>query len=436
MTTKPAQVNNPSWRALEPSLSEVGRKYPNFPPAVLLKTDVQRRGVTYSPEALAQVDPARHMTTIRSNYYDSDRPIPISLTLNDGTSVYLEGFLADSHREPYLVDHDGQNAYLVDQGQALGQVTYWEKPAFYDKRTKSGKPMWQIVSARPQRHTIHPKQYCDFWKLKGQGCKFCAMDANYRKNRKDPRLSIPDIVETIAEALKEPGSSQSLFLTGGSLLTLPPNQKSPEPLSGALSEALPDPLEGELELYLGILKALGALFKSPKFPSQLIATAFNGKQLKRLYDETGLMSYTADLEVLNERLFDWICPGKSKLIGYRGWKERLYRAAEIFGPGNVNTGIVGGVELARPKGFATEGEALGATLAEAKELIENGVWVVSCVWRVLEGSVFFGQKTPSLDYYAALSLGLNKLRQEANFSVDLDNYRRCGNHPDTDLARA
>ncbi|MDR0621557.1 MAG: radical SAM protein [Deltaproteobacteria bacterium] len=413
------------WRDLEPSLAEVGRKYPAFPPMVLLKTDVQRRGVAYTPEALAHVNPAKHMTTIRSNYYDSAGAQPVSLTLRDGTSLYLEGFLEDGHREPYVVDHDGRRAFLTDRGEALEEVEYWEKPAFYDKFTRSGKPMWQIVSARPQRYTIHPKQFCDFWKFKGQGCKFCAMDANFRKNRKEPLLSVDDVVETVAEALKEPGASQSLFFTGGSLL----GGKDP------FGRGQGDPLGAELELYLGLLKALGQFFGNGKFPSQLISTAFDERGLRRLWEETGLMSYTADLEVLDEKLFGWICPGKAKLIGYRGWKERLVAAADIFGRGNVNTGLVGGVELAKPKGFATEDEALEATLSEAASLIKHGVWVVSCVWRVLGGSVFFGQKTPSLDYYARLSLGLDGLRRAANIPADLDNYRRCGNHPDTDLAR-
>jgi hypothetical protein len=277
--------------------------------------------------------------------------------------------------------------------------------------------MWQVVSARPQRYTIHPHQFCDFWKTKSLGCKFCAIADNCKKNQKDPILLLDDIIETVTEALKEPGSSQSIFLTGGSIL------------GGE------EPLDDELDLYLKILKGLGVLFGNKKFPSQLISTAFNKRQLTRLYDETGLMSYTADLELLNEKLFNWICPGKAKLIGYQGWKERLFEAVEIFGRGNVNTGLVGGVELARPNGFSSEDEAIEATISEAEILIKQGVWVVSCVWRVLEGSVFFGQKTPSLDYYARLSIGLDRLRRKAGIVADLDNYRRCGNHPDTDLAR-
>jgi len=51
------------------------------------------------------------------------------------------------------------------------------------------------------------------------------------------------------------------------------------------------------------------------------------------------------------------------------------------------------------------------------------------------GSYFKDQKSPSLDYYVRLAKGLHQLRVKYGLPVDFDDYRRCGNHPDTDLAR-
>ena len=184
-----------------------------------------------------------------------------------------------------------------------------------------------------------------------------------------------------------------------------------------------------------ILQRIGKNFGGKRFPSQLIGTAFNRKQLQRIHDETGLMSYTADIEVLNAELFDWICPGKSARIGYEEWKDRLYQAVDIFGRGYVNTGLVAGVEMAKPNGFTSEDESLGKVLEEAEELCRHGVSPVGCVWTVGPGSIFFNQETPSLEYYVRLSKGLDGLRRKYGISVDMDNYRRCGNHPDSDLSR-
>lgn len=94
-------------------------------------------------------------------------------------------------------------------------------------------------------------------------------------------------------------------------------------------------------------------------------------------------------------------------------------------------GIVGGVELALPNGFKEEDEALEATLTEARELFENGVSVVSCVWRIASGSLFAKQSLPSLDYYIKLSKGLSLLRKKYELYTGMDDYRRGGNHPDT-----
>ncbi|MDR1977786.1 MAG: hypothetical protein LBQ42_03535 [Synergistaceae bacterium] len=406
-----------NWREKELSLFQVIEKYPDVSPFVIIKTDVQRRGVAYSESALRRVDPKRHITQIRSDYFDKEDLSPVSLLMRDGTTIFCEGALGDAPREPYLVDVVDGKIMLTDEGKAVEEVFYWEKPDYYDKRTSNGTPMWQVVSARPQRLTIHPNQFCDFWKDPKQGCKFCVMAATYHSVQKPAMLAVSDIVETVGEAVKEPGRNVCIFLTGGTL-------------KGGINF-----LDDEVDFYQEILEGISRYFDGKKFPSQLISTAFSQEQLRRLYDNTGLASYTADIEVLDKELFKWICPGKAKEIGYEGWKERLFRAVEVFGPGNVNTGVVSGVELAQPHGFKTENEALASSLAEAETLASHGIAVVGCVWRILKGSIFSRQVAPTLEYYVRFAQGLDRIRRKYGISVDMDNYRRCGNHPDTDLGR-
>jgi hypothetical protein len=108
---------------------------------------------------------------------------------------------------------------------------------------------------------------------------------------------------------------------------------------------------------------------------------------------------------------------------------------DIFGRGNVGTGIVGGVETATPQGFTDELEAVEATLAEAEDLASQGATTVYIVWVPRPGSAFKDQKNPSLDYFIRLAKGLDELRQRHGLGVGFDNYRTCGNHPDSDLAR-
>lgn len=405
----------------ELELPEVIARYPEIPPLIILKIDVQRRGVHYTAAALKAVDNARHQ--LRSPYIFGSRdarldPVPESLLLRDGTSIIVDPTPLD--KNPYIVDVVDGRTVLVDAGQVLEEVEYWPKPAYYDKKTNSGIPMSFIVSARPQRLNVFQSGYCYFW-ANDKGCRYCDIVTHFKQQRTE--LGIPaklnplDVSETIREALLEPGRFTGICLTSGS------NTNGREPF------------DQEVDYYIEILQAIGENFTTPKFPSQLIATSFNEKQLARLYEQTGLTSYTSDLEVLNEDLFNWICPGKAEWIGYQEWKNRLIRAVDVFGRGNVSTGIVGGVELAKPQGFKREADALASTLEEAEQLASHGVNSVYIVWVPKPGSYFHDQSNPSLDYFVQLAKGLHGIRVKYSLPIDYDDYRRCGNHPDTDLSR-
>lgn len=407
--------------AAEPTLKEIVGRYPDVPRLIVVKTDVQRRGVHYTEGALSVVDEKIHQ--MRSPYLFGSRdgalkPLPESLLLRDGTTILTDP--TPLEQNPYLVDLVGGRLALVDAGEVVEFVELWPKPLYYDRKTSSGVPMSHIASARPQRLNIFQSSFCHFWADKEE-CRFCDI-VNHTRQQKDElgiptRLKPQDVSQTVREALKEPGRFTGICLTAGSVVK---------------GEEL---FDREVDYYIETLQAIGENFATRRFPSELIASAFNEKQLARLYEQTGLMSYTSDLEVLGEEQFNWICPGKARWVGYREWKERLIRAVDIFGRGNVGTGLVGGVELARPHGFIREEDALASTLEEAEYLAENGVTTYFIVWVPRPGSAFRDQRNPSLDYYVRLAKGLHELRVKYNLSVDFNDYRRCGNHPDSDLSR-
>lgn len=401
--------------------AEVVQKYALIPPLIILKTDVQRRGVFYTARALSALDPERHATTGTHIFGCRDgriAPRPESLLLRDGSSIITTP--TPLEQDPYVVDlHDGK-PFLFEDDEPLEEVEYWPRPDFYAKRTASGQPMKSLVSARPQRLNIFPYRYCTFWN-NGKGCSFCDIVTQMKKGKEE--LGIPakldplEVQEVVREALLEPGRYAALFLTAGS------------------NVAGKKPFDEEVDYYIEILKRVGELFSVPKIPSQLIGTAFAGDQLERLYRETLLTSYTADIEVLGEELFNRHCPGKAEWVGYKEWKRRLVHAVEVFGRGRVNTGLVAGVELTAPGGYRSEDEALARILEEAEELAGQGVGTVFIVWSPRPGTLLGDQQNASLEYYIRLAAGLHGLRERYRLSIGFDDYRRCGNHPDSDLSR-
>lgn len=408
-------------RPVELSRHEVEAKNPQVPPLVILKIDVQRRGVHYTEKALSILDPVKHQTNGTHIFGTRDGSLvarPESFLLRDGTSVITTPTPLELN--PYVVDlHEGK-PWLFDGGEAIEEVEYWPAPAFYYKTSRSGVPMRNIVSARPQRLNIFPHRYCTFWN-NNKGCAFCDIVHQMKKQVKElhipARLDPLDVAEAVAEALKESGRFATLFLTSGSNI------------------AGDNPFDAEVSYYIAILREVGKLFRTKKYPSQLIGTAFSEEQLHRLYDETGLTSYTSQIEVLDERLFNEFCPGKAEWIGYQEWKRRLKVATKIFGRGRVGTGFVAGIELTKPHGFATEDEALGRILEQAEELADHGVVTTSIVWSPRPGTRLGDQNNASLDYYVRLAWSLHELRRKYELDVTFDDYRRCGNHGDTDLDR-
>lgn len=408
-------------QAPELSLREVAEKYPHFPRLVMLKTDIQRRGVHYTDRALREADPAIHQLAGTHIFGTRDGILahrPEAFILRDGTSVLTSP--TPLEQNPYLVDLCDGRLVLLDAGIEPEEIEYWTKPDYYNLTTSSGIPMSLVASARPQRLYLMPSRYCHFWSSH-QECLFCDIVNNLKQQKAElnlpPRLKPSDVTETVRAALKEPGRFTAVCLTSGS------------DFHGAA------PFDTEVDYYIQILKAVGDNFATPKFPSQLIATAFTENQLERIYQKTGILSYTPDIEVLQERLFEWLCPGKARWVGYQEWKRRMIRAVDIFGRGYVNTCIVAGVELAQPHGYTDEDEALKVILEEAEDLASQGVSTVFTVWVPRPGSYLRGQKNASLEYYIRLATGLHELRKKYNLPVDHDDYRRCGNHPDSDLAR-
>jgi len=408
----------------ELGVEALSEKYVDVPKSIILKLDLQRRGITFTDAAATETCTPYYRgpeVTAFSKKETTVRPLPGPILLRDGTSV-LTGPHDSQFLRPYSIDHIDGKFYAIDNGERLDEVDFSPRPEFYGKLTSRGIPMESIAWSRPQRLDLYPYRYCHYWDTREQ-CKFCGFFTDLKTQKQlagDSYAKVvhpEDLYETVREAIKEPGRFSQINLTAGT------------DYSGDV------PFENEVERYIEVLQAIGRNFKTRRFPSQLIAPAYSKQQVKRLYDETGLSSYCPDIEVWDKELFKWICPGKEKWYGRDYWVKSALDAVEIFGKGNVYTNFVAGVEFAQPHGFTSIEQALDSNFEACEYFAKNGVVYLSIVWRPGRGTGLAGQQQPPLEYYVRLIRGLVEIRKHYGLASDNDDFKHCGNHGDSDLER-
>jgi len=408
-------------------LEHLTAKYPDVSPFVILKLSMICHGVALTPRALDKVQSATYNFGFLEPFgidYEGrtkDKAMPGPILLRDASNVYIN-YGDAGYADPYRVDWDEEDGIflLMDGGELIDSVDFVPRPGFFGKKTNRGVPMEAVADVRAQKLILTAYQRCRLWET-GHQCRFCAFFTSENAAKgvagvASAEMDTADIYETVREALKERGRFSEIYLSGG------------------LDESGKELFDNELDRYIRILQAVGRNFRG-RFSSQLMAPAYSKRQVKRLYDETGLTSYCPNIEVWDEEKSNWLCPGKSRLLGHKEWVKRTLDAVEIFGKGYVYTQVVAGAELAAPYGFKTIEEALESNFQACEFYAKNGVIFLSTIWRPHHASRLGRQQMPPLEYYIRLARGLYQIRREYGLSADNDDYKHCGNHPDSDLER-
>ena len=133
------------------------------------------------------------------------------------------------------------------------------------------------------------------------------------------------------------------------------------------------------------------------------------------------------MEVWDEKLFKWICPGKDKHIGYDEWIRRTIRAVDFWGRGRVHPNFVLGVEMAKPHGFDDVSSALKSTLGGWDFLMSHGVLPRYNLWTLEAGSAFENHPAPPLEFFVEAQKGYAELRWKHRFDPPFPStmYNNC-----------
>ncbi len=352
------------------------RRHPNLPPEAIVKEDLLRSGVAFTRQALeiaATYQPKAYFIfsfdlvpleqMLEREYLRS----PEEICLQDGPMNFRRTIVSVrlNPNSPYRVVVQDGACFLELEGTRLTGVGYRQTPEYYSRRLSSGKPLMEIAPTIEWGYLLYLTVYriCQYFGS-DEECKFCDMNENYRQQIRAGRpYTAVKTVEEILEALEiiaaTDSDSRTYTITGGSITSK---------LAGL----------SEVDFYARYAAAIESRFPG-RWLSKMVVQALPKDEVLKFKD-AGTRIYHPNFEIWDRRLFQEICPGKDRYVGRDEWIRRILDAAEIFGPSNVIPNFVGGIELARPFGFATVEEAVRSTAEGLDFFMSRGITPRFTTW--------------------------------------------------------
>lgn len=393
------------------SLEQLLEQFPDTPQHIVIKADVLRRGVRRNGDL--QEAGARSNTTGLSSKLEQalgagDPPPSQFHFVADETTVDIK--VDDT--SPYEIRKRADGGYGLFGGEdLLAPVRFTPRPAYMDLETSAGTPCADFLLHRgPSCVCVSPLNFCAYLK-RGDACRYClcspAMDAGIQMKLLDPVPDYGVLAEAVEVACRQDVDLKELKLTGGALYDV----------------------RKEAAHYRQCLEAILGRIPAPE-EITLLSQAFEPEDQRELRD-LGVTNVCFDLEIMDERLWHELVPGKARAVGHAEWLKRLDTAVEIFGRGHVGTNFVGGFECAPRPGFLSQEEAFRVYVDGFRGLIERGVVPWFTIWTAhpLVGD-FQGDDPPGTAFYLRLGQALHELLERAGVYPDLG-FGAMGQDPRT-----
>ncbi len=370
---------------------------------IILKIEILRTGLKFT-------DAAKNALKERDDIlfkgfwlfsYDRGEPvmygekIPFLIRLKDETPIQVR----TNENSPYYIDYTDGKYMLCDPDGPLEEIFFDRSPKYYSKILSDGTPMASIVQAVGDLLFVTINKYCEMWKG-GNQCLFCDFNAQTRTQSQKGEATIvrktPEVIADVLEIAFHEPQFRYMLITGGSILSSYEGKN-------------------EVEYYCEHLNTIRKRLRV-WYPAAFQIGALKEDDWKRIYD-TGIGTVEPNIEVWDKRLFQILCPGKEKAVGYDEWIRRTIKAVDIFGPGNVVPNFVTGIEMAKPYGFERWEDAVKSTLDGFDYLMDYGVLPRMDMWCIEPNSVLakYNPEPPPIEYYVHLEKGYMELREKHDF---------------------
>ncbi len=333
-----------------------------------LDNRITNEGVYISPEVISTIDFENKVQEQMQTCFDMNHEtylkskLPTALRLDSNYRIRF----SYKHDAPFSIEHENGKYFLTEKGNQISEITFVEKPAFYNFKTSDGVNMKTIANeVGKTKVTVAYSNECAL-KDKGLDCKFCNINATKSRFADIQGISWKtpyQIAETYAKAREE--GYESITITGGFV-----------------------PERREVEYYIDVAEAIQDITGLTDFGGTACVGAPSDLSVIEKYKEAGYRAISTNLEIWDANFFKTICPGKEKICGGReNWINALKKEVEVFGKGNVRSFFVAGIE---PKSTLLEG---------IQYLTELGVVAIPLHWTPNPGSELEGHRAPSPEWY-------------------------------------
>jgi hypothetical protein len=374
-------------------------RYPSVPAEAVVKEDLLRTGIAFDDSALSdnldgEVKPKSYFIfsfdqrPLAELGEAANRRPPEEVALSGGPYGLRRTIVSVrvNPASPWRV----VGGELTLEGRAIAEIELPTMPAYYRHTLANGKTVMETAPTIQWGYLIYLTvlRLCQYFGAKEE-CQFCDINHNWRQHKRAGRpytgiKPVEDVLEALAIiAEHDDGASHAYTLTGGSVTSS----------VDGLAEA---------DFYGRYAQAIEERFPG-KWIGKVVAQALPRREVQR-YKDYGIQIYHPNYEVWEPRLFKIICPGKERYVGRDEWHRRILDAAEVFGPRYVIPNFVAGIELARPFGFVSVGEAIASTVEGLDFFMSRGIAPRFTTW-CPEPTTPLGRDNPEgapLEYHVRL----------------------------------
>ena len=380
-----------------------------------LKIELMFEGLRYTPSlgdavahSLPNYSPYRFAKSEPNPTGEMTAPIPYMMILGDDTHIRIKGASSSG----WFVSGDRSQGYALCNDDGRRQPVDFEAlPDWMAGKTSDGTPILQSgVSVHGDMAVVNIAPGCQYFLAdkkeagKSLRCTFCTYGAPDMRAKnlgqelwdvKLPEASYKRAQDALEAAISA-GEIRHIYLVGGSLTDW--RQEGLRFIE--LARRVNETVQGRVPITCGS----GAL------PKDCIDT---------LHSEGLVQNITFNLEVWSKDLFQAVCPGKDRFVGYDNWIASLEYAVELFGRGRVYSAMVAGIELEPEYGFTPE-TAVDLALRGAEDLCSRGVIPIYSLYWPVGGHEHPDYLSNLKGYFEKLCSGYASIREQHNLSFHPD----------------